>query len=82
MERFQFQMGSTENAKCPICGHRHSMRDPHIWDDEPTKKVVANRALDVANTEKPVANKKYGRYKDIEKRKAYMRNYMKQKRAK
>ena len=23
---------ATSAAMCPICNHRHSLRDPHIWD--------------------------------------------------
>lgn len=73
---------------CKICQNNHSLRDPHIWTEEAGTikkridyaKSVANKTKAVANSIGSVANKKYGRYKDIEKRKAYMREYMKRKR--
>ena len=31
-----------DNPKCPLCNHKHSNREPHIWDDvKPTPKRKA-----------------------------------------
>jgi hypothetical protein len=31
---------STQPPNCRVCGHVHRLGAPHIWDDEPVKKVA------------------------------------------
>jgi len=68
-------------AKCRYCGHAHWLRDPHIFAETvvQTKRdysVVAN------NTPDKVANRssRHGQYADQDKRRLYMREYMRLKR--
>ena len=78
---------ATSAAVCRVCGHRHWMRDPHIWGDEPKKKVldvlrdeIKRVAPVVVHAEKVVHASKHGRYADTEKRREYRREWMKRKR--
>ena len=66
------------------------MRDKHIWEDAADPKNMANKSSDVANTPKTVANtvldvaNKDGetyRYRDQDKRKLYMKEYMRKRRS-
>ena len=63
--------------KCRYCGHAHWLRDPHIFPEtvvqtEHGYSVVANSAP------KMVANRstKHGQYADKDRRRQYMRDYM------
>ena len=48
---------STSAAMCKLCGHRHRMMDPHIWDDEPKREdvgIVADRKATIETLKKSV----------------------------
>ena len=69
--------------KCRLCGKRHWSTQQCVGMEKATAsipdKVVANEVEIVANRQETVANKK-SRYKDLEKRRIYMKEYMRKKR--
>ena len=68
--------------KCRYCGHAHWLRDPHIFTETVAQtthgySVVANSTPDkVANI-----STRHGQYADKDKRRQYMREYMRADRA-
>jgi hypothetical protein len=80
---------------CPDCGDRHEKYQAHVWKkvaNKPVANAVANKFSDFIRLATPAekekvyaevmdkAVKRQGRYKDLEKRKAYMREYMRRRR--
>ena len=61
---------------CDICGTVHESYQAHVF----ASNTVANKPIPVANTvANTVANKK-SKYKDVDARKQYMRDYMRKRR--
>jgi hypothetical protein len=61
--------GAMKEPFCKLCKHNHNGLD-HVWDDmvvEPVKPKVVEKVVDRTS--------RHGQYADIEKRKAYQREY-------
>ena len=81
-----------EKPKCRLCGKRHWFSEGCIWEDktedmanmankeEIIPETMANTENHMANRKNRMANRSAYKYRNAEKRRLYMRDYMRKKR--
>lgn len=69
-----------EAPTCRLCKGKHWGNEPHAWPKEKVVHAGSPRAADIGSSQIK-ADSRHGKYADLDKRKKYRREWMRNKRA-